>query len=230
MARVLIVDDEPDLVMLLEVMLKQAGFQIVTAGRGEDALDVAGRDDIDLVILDLGLPDMDGTDVVRRIRSWSQVPVIILSGKDSEKQKVEALDAGGDDYVTKPFGVEELLARVRAALRRRSAADPVTAVLRFGSLQIDVSKRLVRKDGAFIHLTPTEYELLHAMVSNAGKLLTHRWLLEKVWGPKATDESQYLRVYVKQLREKLGDRAEAPHLIATETGVGYRWLPEPETG
>jgi two-component system KDP operon response regulator KdpE len=165
--------------------------------------------------------------VIERVRSFSDVPVIVLSVRDRQADKVTALDAGADDYVTKPFGVEELLARLRAALRRAQGEEPGAAVLDFGDLRIDLSKRLVTRAGERVHLTKTEYALLEAMVTNPGKLLTHQWLLRKVWGVGYAEESHYLRVYVRALRKKLGDAAAAPELILTEPGVGYRWIAEP---
>ena len=180
----------------------------------------------DLMFLDLGLPDLDGTEVIKRVRSFSEVPVIVLSVRDRQADKVAALDAGADDYVAKPFGMEEVLARMRAQLRRAQPEETGPAVLRFGDLQVDLARRLVTLAGTPVHLTKTEYALLEAFVTNAGKLLTHQWLLRKVWGRGYGEESQYLRVYVRALRRKLGDRAAAPELILTEPGVGYRWIAE----
>jgi two-component system, OmpR family, KDP operon response regulator KdpE len=162
--------------------------------------------------------------VIRRVRSFSQVPIIVLSVRDRQADKVAALDAGADDYVTKPFGVEEVLARLRAALRRSQAGDPSPAVHRSGELEIDLGRQLVTVADSPVHLTKTEYALLEALVTNPGKLLTHQWLLRKVWGPGYAEESHYLRVYVRSLRRKLGDEASAPRLILTEPGVGYRWI------
>jgi two-component system KDP operon response regulator KdpE len=181
----------------------------------------------DLVLLDLGLPDMDGTEVIRRIRAFSDVPVIILSVRESQTDKVAALDAGADDYVTKPFGMEELLARARATIRRVQPEEPAAPVLRFGELEVDLAKRLVTQSGEAVHLTPTEYALIEAMATNPGKLLTHQWLLRRVWGQGYGTETTYLRTYVRALRRKLGDDASAPDLIVTEPGVGYRWVGEP---
>jgi two-component system KDP operon response regulator KdpE len=180
----------------------------------------------DLVLLDLGLPDMDGTEVIRRLRGFAEVPVIVLSVRESQSDKVAALDAGADDYVTKPFGMEELLARLRAAMRRKAPEEPIAPVLTFGSLEVDLARRLVSRDGEQVHLTPTEYALLEALVANPGKLLTHQWLLRKVWGQGYGTETTYLRTYVRALRKKLGDDAQAPELIVTEPGVGYRWVGE----
>ena len=179
-----------------------------------------------LVVLDLGLPDLDGTEVIRRLRSWTDVPVIVLSVREGRSDKIEALDAGADDYVTKPFDVEELLARMRAALRRTDADLGSEPELRFGDLQVDLARRLVRLGDDLVHLTPNEYGLLEAMVTNPGKLLTHQWLLRQVWGRGYGNESHYLHVYVRQLRQKLGDDAAMPRFIITEPGVGYRWSPD----
>ncbi|MGZ6545971.1 MAG: winged helix-turn-helix domain-containing protein, partial [Actinomycetota bacterium] len=180
----------------------------------------------DLVLLDLGLPDLDGTEVVRRVRAFSEVPVIILSVREGQHDKVAALDAGADDFVTKPFGMEELLARARATLRRRKPEEPSPPVLRFPGLEIDLARRLVAREGEALHLTPTEYGLLEALVTNPGKLLTHQWLLRKVWGQGYGTETTYLRTYVRALRRKLGDDAADPAFIVTEPGVGYRWIAE----
>jgi two-component system, OmpR family, KDP operon response regulator KdpE len=227
MTRVLVVDDEPQIRRALRTSLEAHGYEVATAGTGEEGVLAAAETTPDLVLLDLGLPDLDGTQVIERVRSFSHVPVIVLSVRDRQADKVAALDAGADDYVTKPFGVEELLARLRAALRRTQGEEPGAAVVGFGDLQIDLSKRLVTRDGERVHLTKTEYALLEAMVTNPGKLLTHQWLLRKVWGVGYAQESHYLRVYVRALRKKLGDAAAAPELILTEPGVGYRWIAEP---
>jgi two-component system KDP operon response regulator KdpE len=178
----------------------------------------------DLLLLDLGLPDLDGTEVIRRVRAFTEVPVIVLSVRDAQHDKVAALDAGADDYVTKPFGMEELLARARAAMRRAAPEDPTPPILRYGELEVDLARRLVIRDGQALHLTPTEYGLLEALVTNPDKLLTHQWLLRRVWGQGYGTETTYLRTYVRALRKKLGDDAAQPALIVTEPGVGYRWV------
>jgi two-component system KDP operon response regulator KdpE len=227
--KVLVVDDEPQILRALRTALRARNYEVTTAATGEEALEEAGMQAPDLVVLDLGLPDLDGVEVIRRLRSWSDVPVIVLSVRDAQADKVAALDAGADDYVTKPFGVEELLARMRATRRRVGTGDAVQPVLRFGDLEVDLARKLVRRGGSTVHLTATEYSLLECMVTNPGKLLTHRWLLQKVWGPSYGDESHYVRVYVRQLRQKLGDDAASPSYIATEPGVGYRWIWEPES-
>ena len=227
MTSVLVVDDEPQIRRALRTSLEAHGYEVRTASNGDEAVVAAAEEAPDVVFLDLGLPDLDGTEVIRRVRSFSRVPVIVLSVRDRQHDKVAALDAGADDYVTKPFGMEELLARLRATLRRSTSDDVSPPVVRFGSLEVDLGRRLVTLDGRGIHLTKTEYGLLEALVTNPGKLLTHQWLLRKVWGPGYAEESHYLRVYVRALRRKLGDRAAAPSLILTEPGVGYRWIAEP---
>jgi len=224
--RILVVDDEPQIRRALRTSLEAHGYTVQTAGTGEEAVVAAAEASPDLMFLDLGLPDLDGTEVIKRVRSFSEVPVIVLSVRDRQADKVAALDAGADDYVAKPFGMEEVLARMRAQLRRAQPEETGPAVLRFGDLQVDLARRLVTLAGTPVHLTKTEYALLEAFVTNAGKLLTHQWLLRKVWGRGYGEESQYLRVYVRALRRKLGDRAAAPELILTEPGVGYRWIAE----
>ena len=224
MTRILIVDDEPQIRRALRMSLQAHGYEVETAGTGGEGLERAVDTAPDLVFLDLGLPDLDGTEVIRRLRAFSEVPVIVLSVRDQQADKVAALDVGADDYVTKPFGMEELLARLRATLRRAHPEEPAPPVQRFGDVEVDLGKRLVTRAGEPIHLTKTEYGLLEALVTNPGKLLTHQWLLRKVWGQGYGEESHYLRVYVRALRKKLGDDAAAPALILTEPGVGYRWI------
>jgi two-component system, OmpR family, KDP operon response regulator KdpE len=222
--KILAVDDEPQILRALRTSLTARGHDVVTAPNGETALDVLAAGEVDLVVLDLGLPGIDGVEVIQRMRSWSQVPVIVLSVKDAQADKVAALDAGADDYVTKPFAMGELGARIRAVLRRTTPAEAVPPQIRVGDLEIDLASRLVRRAGQQVHLTPTEFALLELMVTNPGKLLTHRWLLQKVWGPAYQQESQYLRVYVAGLRKKLEQDPSSPVLILTEPGVGYRWM------
>lgn len=224
MTRVLIVDDEPQIRRALRTSLQAHGYEVETAGTGQEGIERAADTSPDVVVLDLGLPDMDGTEVIRRLRAFSEMPVIVLSVRDQQADKVASLDAGADDYVTKPFGMEELLARLRAALRRSHPEEPMASLQRFGDLEVDLAKRLVSLEGRPLHLTPTEYALLEALVMNPGKLLTHQWLLRRVWGQGYGRESHYLRVYVRALRKKLGDDAAAPALILTEPGVGYRWI------
>ena len=228
MTRILVVDDEPAIRRALRTSLEARGYEVATAATGEDAVVGAAEGGPDLVFLDLGLPDIDGTEAIRRIRSFSDVPVIVLTVRDRQADKVQALDAGADDYVTKPFGVEEVLARARAALRRARRGEESGGVLRFGELEIDLGKQLVRRSGEIVHLTRTEYALLESLVGSPGKLLTHQWLLRKVWGPAYQTETTYLRTYIRTLRRKLGDDATDPVLIVTEPGVGYRWIFEPE--
>jgi two-component system KDP operon response regulator KdpE len=229
MTKVLVVDDEPQIRRALRTSLEAHGYDVATVGTGEEGVLHVAESSPDLMLLDLGLPDMDGTEVVRRVRAFSDVPVIVLSVREGPRDKVGALDAGADDYVTKPFAMEELLARARAALRRPAAAEPAPPLLTFDGLVVDLARRLVTRDGDVVHLTPTEYSLLEALATNPGKLLTHQWLLRKVWGQGYGSETTYLRTYVRALRRKLGDDASAPALILTEPGVGYRWVAEPST-
>jgi two-component system, OmpR family, KDP operon response regulator KdpE len=225
--RILIVDDERQLRRAVTRSLERHGYDTQEAASGSDALTAVESYRPDVVLLDLMLPDMTGVDVCRNIRVKHQMPIIILSIVGEELAKVRALDEGADDYVTKPFGMDELLARARAALRRRGAEDGAPPLLRFGDLEVDRARRLVTNAGGTVHLTPTEYGLLEAMVSEPGKLLTHQWLLRRVWGQGYGTETAYLRTYVRTLRKKLGDDATAPRLIVTEPGVGYRWIAEP---
>jgi two-component system KDP operon response regulator KdpE len=220
---VLVVDDEPQIARALRVALSSRGYGVVTAGNGETALDMIASTAPDVVLLDLGLPGIDGVEVVRRLRGWSKVPVIVVSVREGQTDKVAALDAGADDYLTKPFGMDELLARIRATLRRAGSLEPATAVARFDSIEVDLTKRLVKRNGTPVHLTPTEFALLEAMVTNPGKLLTHRWLMERAAGGASGSASQYIRVYVAQLRRKLEDDPTRPRWILTEPGLGYRW-------
>jgi two-component system KDP operon response regulator KdpE len=217
----LIIDDEPQIRRLLRVTLEASNYRVFDAATGQDGLVEAAQRKPDVILLDLGLPDLDGLQVLKRIREWSRVPVIILSVRDQEEEKVIALDSGADDYVTKPFNSAELLARLRAALRhvQPQGAD---AIFRVGDLEVDLSKRLVLKNGLEVKLTPIEYSLLRLLVTHAGKVLTHRQLLIEVWGEKSVDQSHYLRVHFAHLREKLETNPSAPELILTEPAVGYR--------
>jgi two-component system KDP operon response regulator KdpE len=226
MTRVLVIDDEPQILRALRRSLEAQDYEVATAEGGEEGLALAAARTPNLVVLDLGLPDLDGTEVIRRLRSWTDVPVIVLSVRDGRSEKIDALDAGADDYVTKPFDVEELLARMRAALRRTDADLAVEPEVRYGDLTIDLARRLVRLGDSIVHVTPNEYALLAAMATHPGKLLTHQWLLREVWGRGYCNESHYLHVYVRQLRQKLGDDAAMPRFIITEPGVGYRWSPD----
>jgi len=226
--KVLVVDDDDQILRALRTSLRAHGYDVVVASDGESALEAAATSGADVVVLDLGLPDIDGMEVIRRLRAWTQVPVIILSVRDSQDEKVGALDLGADDYVTKPFGIEELLARMRAVQRRKGAEELAPAVMTFGPLEVDLAREQVQLDGAPLKLTPIEYKLLTTMATNAGKLLTHRFLLQKVWGPSYGTESHYLRVFMRQLRQKLGDNPNKPSYIVTEPGLGYRWKAEPD--
>ena len=228
--RVLVVDDEEQMRKAVTNALTARGYEVLVAETGEVALDLAAEEDLDLLLLDLGLPGIEGHEVIERLRTWSEVPVIVISVRESQEEKVAALDAGAADFVTKPFGTKELLARMRAVRRRRSVEDGTEPVLQFGELQMDLAKKLVTLEGEVIHLTPTEYRLLEAMATNPGKLLTHGWLLRKVWGAGYGTESNYLRLFVRQLRQKLRDTPSRPRWITTEPGLGYRWLPESGTG
>ena len=225
--RVLLVDDDPQILRAVRTSLQGHGHEVLTAGNGETALDLLPDADVDLVILDLGLPGIEGHEVIRRVRTWSDVPIIVLSVREGQQDKVTAFEAGADDYVTKPFGMPELLARMRA-VRRRAEGERRPPVLRFGELEIDLGRQLVRVESEPLHLTPTEYRLLEAFVTNPGKLLTHRWLLQRVWGAGYASENQYLRVFIRQLRQKLGDDPARPRFIVTESGLGYRWRPDPD--
>lgn len=224
--KVLVVDDDRQMLRAVTNALSVRGYEVSTATDGAAALEVLIDESFDLVLLDLGLPTVDGHDVIRRLRSWSDIPVIVLSVRESQDEKAAALDSGADDYVTKPFGTKELLARMRAVLRR-ATPEQTQPVLNFDELEIDLGRKLIKLSGQPVHLTPTEYRLLVAMATSPGKLLTHRLLLQKVWGPGYSTESHYLRLYVRQLRQKLHDDPSRPRWITTEPGVGYRWLPEP---
>jgi two-component system KDP operon response regulator KdpE len=219
-ARVLVVDDEPQILRALEITLRREGYEVDTARTAGEALSAAAARPPEAVILDLLLPDGSGTSVCRELREWSAVPILVLSAVEEEAEKVAALDAGADDYVTKPFSVEELLARLRAALRRSTPQRET--VLRIGGLQVDLEKRLVTVDGEAVSLTPTEYELLRLLAENEGKLLTHPMILQRVWGPAYGRESNYLHVYVSHLRRKIEPDPTRPRYILTEPGVGYR--------
>lgn len=224
---ILVIDDEPQILRALRTILEAKRFQVSTAATGEHGLAIAASEQPDVIILDLGLPDMDGVQVCARLREWSQTPVVVLSVRDEEKDKVLALDKGADDYLVKPFGIEELLARIRVALRHsaqlQGASQPV---VRAGDLEIDLATRVVRKGGKEVKLTATEFNLLAYMASNAGRVLTHRNLLHKVWGPEYTDNVEYLRVFMSQLRKKLEDDPRQPKLLLSDPGVGYRFSSE----
>jgi two-component system KDP operon response regulator KdpE len=225
--RVLVVDDEPQIVRALRINLRVRGYDVDVAASGGQALELAARHPPDLVILDLGLPDLDGVEVIAGLRGWTSVPIIVLSGRADSADKVEALDAGADDYVTKPFGMAELLARMRAATRRVTPAED-TPQVRLGGLTVDlVAKRVIRPGGADVRLTPTEWHLLEALARHPGRLLTHRQLLQEVWGPGYADATGNLRLYMAQLRRKLEPDPARPRCLLTEPGMGYRFQPDP---
>ncbi|HXL67683.1 MAG TPA: response regulator [Xanthobacteraceae bacterium] len=220
--RVLIVDDEPAILRFLKPALEANGYEIATAGTVADATKRIAADVPDVVVLDLGLPDGDGKEVIRRVREWSDVPIVVLSARDREAEKIEALDLGADDFVNKPFGVGELLARMRTALRHRMQRKAEIPVLKVGDLEVDSLRHRASRAGAEIKLTPKEFELLAFLARHAGKVVTHRQILTAVWGPAHTEDTQYLRVYIGQLRQKLEEHPEEPRLITTESGIGYR--------
>jgi two-component system KDP operon response regulator KdpE len=218
--RVLVVDDEPQIVRGLRVILSNAGYRVEEATTKQEALDAVSVRPPDAIVLDLVLPDGDGIEVCTEIRRWSQVPIVVLSAVGDERQKVRALDAGADDYVTKPFGSEELLARLRAVLRRKS--DEGDAAVRVGELEIDLADRAVRRDGEQLHLTPIEFDLLSKLAEHPGRLVTHRQLLQEVWGPGYEDETHYLRVHFAHVRAKIEPDPSNPRYVITEPGIGYR--------
>jgi two-component system KDP operon response regulator KdpE len=225
---ILVIDDEPQILRAIRAILTEKQFKVTTASCGEEGLTLAASSEPDIVILDLGLPDMDGVEVCMRLREWTQIPIIILSVRDSERDKVAALDKGADDYLTKPFGIEELLARVRVALRhsasRRAAQGAQSKVVRAGTLTIDLAWHIVKRGDEEIKLTGTEFKLLAYLASNHGRVLTHQSILAHVWGPADADHTEYLRVYVRQLRKKLEADPEHPQVILTEPGIGYRFI------
>jgi two-component system KDP operon response regulator KdpE len=231
---VVVIEDEPQIRRFVRSALEAEGWQVFEAGTAQRGLTETGTRKPDLLVLDLGLPDGDGLDLIRDVRGWSGVPIIVLSARVDEADKIAALDAGADDYLTKPFGVGELLARVRANLRRPRAAatagslaEDTDPVFRFGEIEVDRQARIVRRSGAEVHLTPIEYRLLTLLIANVGRVLTHRQLLREVWGPSHAEQSHYLRIYMGHLRQKLEvDPAQPRHLL-TETAVGYRLLREP---
>ncbi len=219
---VLIADDEPPIRRFLRTSLAAQNFRIVEAADGRGTLEAAAHEKPDLVVLDLGLPDMNGLDVIRALRARSDVPVIVLSARGDERGKVAALDLGADDYVTKPFGMDELIARIRTAMRHRFQAQGTPPIFVSGGVSVDLVRRVVKRGDEEIKLSPKEYELLRMLVLNAGKVLTHRQILNEVWGPAHVEDAQYLRVFVRNLRQKLESDPARPALILTEPGVGYR--------
>ena len=221
---VLVIEDEPQMLKFLRASLGAEGYRVLEATTGSDGLSLARSHNPDLVLLDLGLPDMDGTDVTQKLRDWSATPILVISARGREDDKVRALDTGADDYLTKPFGTGELMARIRVARRHRDrgAQGRIDPVITVGDLSIDLDKRVVLAAGEEVHLTPNEYKLLAVLMKNAGKVLTHRQLLKEVWGPSYASQTQYLRVYMAQLRHKLERDAARPRYLVTEPGVGYR--------
>jgi two-component system KDP operon response regulator KdpE len=221
---VLVIEDEPQLRRFLRAALQTQGYRVLEAETGASGLAEAAAQVPDVIVLDLGLPDMDGVEVARRLREWSAIPVVVLSARGQERDKIEALDAGADDYLTKPFGVGELLARLRACLRRRihAGGEQGDTVFQCGDWEVDLEAHIVRRAGAELHLTPLQFRLLAALVRSAGKVVTHRHLLQEVWGPGAASQTHYLRVFMGQLRHKLEDDPAHPRYLVTEAGVGYR--------
>ncbi|HET8671741.1 MAG TPA: response regulator transcription factor [Candidatus Saccharimonadales bacterium] len=226
---ILVVDDEPQILRVMRTGLPARGYQVRTASGGEEALEEIRKEMPDLVILDLVMPEMSGLEVCQRMREFTSIPIIVLSAKGSESDKVAALDSGADDYVTKPFGMNELLARVRAVLRRSPASEGDSAVLTVGDVIIDSAERRVVIAGKDVKLTPKEFDVLKYLVSNAGKVVTHRKLLQAVWGWQSTDQTEYLRVVINQLRRKIEPNPQHPQYILTEPWVGYRYNPGEDT-
>ena len=228
--RILVVDDDPAILAAVRTALHATGHEAVTAGNGDTALETLATTSIDLVLLDLSLPGVDGHEVLRRLRQFSATPVIVMSARDLMAERVQALDEGADDYLTKPFAIEELIARLRAVLRRSADEEVGRAAVNYDGLQIDFARHEVRLEGQVVRLTPTEHRLLEVMAANPGKLLTHAWLLSRVWGPGYGREAHHqLRVFVRQLRSKIGDDPRTPRWIGTEPGLGYRWIAEPRS-
>ena len=222
LATILVVDDEPQIRRFLRLGLEGHGYAVLEARSAESAMRMAVTEPPDLVVLDLGLPDRDGFEVLRALREWTPVPVFILSVRHREEDKVRAFDLGADDYIVKPFGMAELLARIKAALRRRSDGKPGEPLFRVGGLEVDLARRIVRVDAAEVKLSPKQYRLLQILVSNAGKVITHRHLLTEVWGPQHAEDVQYLRVFVRKLRARIEADPARPCYLLTELGVGYR--------
>ena len=224
---ILVIDDEPQILRALRTILTEKKFQVTTASRGEEGLALAAANPPDVVILDLGLPDIEGIEVCARLREWTQVPIVVLSVRDDERDKVAALDKGADDYLAKPFGIQELLARIRVALRHSARAQgSKSVVIRADTLVIDLAAHVVTRDGVEVKLTATEFKLLAYLASNSGRVLTHQSILTHVWGPAEADHVEYLRVYIGQLRKKLEAVPGQPQYLLTEPGIGYRFVLE----
>jgi len=222
---ILVIDDEPQILRALRTILTEKKFKVTVANRGEEGLTLAATNLPDIVILDLGLPDIDGIEVCARLREWTQVPIIVLSVRDGERDKVAALDKGADDYLTKPFGIEELLAHVRVALRHSAQLKGTKeSVVKAGDLVIDLARYIIKRGSVEVKLTATEFKLLAYLASNTGRVLTHRSILTHVWGEAEADHVEYLRVYMRQLRKKLEADPERPQYILTEPGIGYRFI------
>ncbi|MCJ8150191.1 MULTISPECIES: response regulator [Shinella] len=226
-SRILVVDDEPQIQRFLKPSLAAAGYEVIEAVNGAEALKFVATQAPDLVILDLGLPDMDGKAIIASLRAWSDIPIVILSARDRESEKIEALDLGADDYIEKPFGIGELTARIRTALRHHGRRDAIPSVMDVDDLRIDPIKRLVTRAGEIVHLTPKEYDLLLLLARHAGRVVTHRTLLTSVWGPAHGEDMHYLRVFIGQLRQKIERDPTQPQIVRTEPGVGYR-MAEPD--
>jgi two-component system KDP operon response regulator KdpE len=223
---ILLIEDEAQMRRFLRASLTSNRYHLIEAENGKDGLTQAAAHNPELILLDLGLPDQDGLSVTERLREWTRAPIIVISARGREEDKIKALDLGADDYLTKPFGVGELLARIRVALRHAATQDPGSSPFSFGQLKVDLSRRLVLLAEQEVHLTPIEYKLLTTLVKHAGKVVTHRQLLREVWGPNASEQTQYLRVYMGQLRHKLEQNPSHPQYLLTEPGVGYRLRPE----
>jgi two-component system KDP operon response regulator KdpE len=221
---VIVIEDEPNIRRFIKLSLEAEGFRVYEADSVKRGLIEAATRQPDMAVLDLGLPDGDGVDFIRDLRAWSDIPIVVLSARTTESDKVGALDAGADDYLTKPFGVAELLARVRAQLRRRSRAGTGAAVFEFGKIRVDLGKRIVERSGETVHLTPIEYRLLTYLIGHPDSVLTHRQLLQNVWGPLHAKDSHYVRVYMGALRKKIEDDPSQPQHFITEAGVGYRFI------
>lgn len=225
---ILVIDDEPQILRALRTILTEKHFRVTTASRGEEGLALAAANPPDVIILDLGLPDVDGAEVCARLREWTLTPILVLSARESERDKVAALDKGADDYLTKPFGAQELLARLRVALRHsaQTKGSAQASVVKAGGLVIDLANHLVTRDGTAVKLTVTEFKLLACLAANSGRVLTHQTILAHVWDPAEVDQVEYLRVYMRQLRRKLEDDPHQPRYLLTEPGVGYRFVAE----